>query len=161
MSLLNWDILTFKTSNNVKTSILLSDYTNFIINENPSLKYSIFAIKSEILTPLPLEKFLSTEEISFKEKSDTNNHYLFRINKDTYNIFQSSGSGQILKNGQPYFSRMQESDIIKEGYWNKSYYDLLKKAKKKQEKADKKAKKDADKAAKKAKKEQEKAAAKK
>lgn len=75
----------------------------------------------------------ANKEIAFKEKSDTNNHYLFRINKDTYNINESSGSAQILKNGQPYFSRMQESDIIKEGFWNKSYYDLLKKAKKKQE----------------------------
>ena len=75
----------------------------------------------------------ANKEISFKEKSDTSNLHLFRINKDTYNIFERSGSGQILKNGQPYFSRMQESDIIKEGFWNKSYYDLLKKAEKKQE----------------------------
>ena len=69
----------------------------------------------------------ANKEIPFKEKnSSIYNWNLTKINKDTYKINEGNGSAQILKNGQPYFSRMQESDIIKEDYWNKSYYDLLK-----------------------------------
>ena len=113
----------FKTSNR--------DISNFFVTGPNTLVTSISSyVKADWVLVNDKD---ANKEIPFKEKSDTNNLHMFRINKDTYNIFQSSGSGQILKNGQPYFSRMQESDIIKEGYWNKSYYDLLKKAKKKQE----------------------------
>ena len=113
----------FKTSNR--------DISNFFVTGPNTLVTSISSyLKTDWVLVNDKE---ANKEIAFKEKSDTNNHYLFMINKDTYNINESSGSAQILKNGQPYFSRMQESDIIKEGYWNKSYYDLLKKAKKKQE----------------------------
>ena len=68
----------------------------------------------------------SNKEIPFKEKSYTNNFYLTKINKDTYIIDVGNGSAQILKNSQSFFSRMPESDITKDGFWNKSYYDLLK-----------------------------------
>ena len=69
----------------------------------------------------------ANKEIPFKEKnSSIYNWSLTKINKDTYKINEGNGSAQILKNGQPFFSRMQESDITKDGFWNKSYYDLLK-----------------------------------
>ena len=137
----NNDIFFIKTDTN---KIIKSDYSKWTTVLKPSKSISNFYVTgpNTLVTSISYNSDAdwvlvndkdANKEISFKEKSDTNNHYLFRINKDTYNIFESSGSGQILKNGQPYFSRMQESDIIKEGYWNKSYYDLLKKAKKKQE----------------------------
>ena len=76
----------------------------------------------------------SNKEIPFKEKNSSIYYWnLYKINKDTYKINEGNGSAQILKNSQPFFSRMQESDITKEGFWNKNYYDLIKKAEKKQE----------------------------
>lgn len=67
----------------------------------------------------------SNKEIPFKDKSTGSASNLRKINYDTYSIENSSGA-QILKNKQSFFSKMQESDIVKEGYWSKSYYEMLK-----------------------------------